>query len=1079
VGNSETLAVTLEALSRRRSGDPCIAHNPATAQRGKNRIRFSTCRHIQAMLATAVLAGSAHGARAVVWNDSSSGGTVTSSTGLTDQAGVYANTGVFLNSAGYYGTATYLANGWVLCCRHVVEYDSNYGVITAPTNMTFENNSAYYGTAVVAMPFSSECTLTHLVTTPSNVTQLSSSVIFTGSAATGTIVQVGGFGLNGVIGGTATNNETFHRAYNVISGVSGSALSITLADNSNLDAQSLLMGGIDSGDSGSPLLILNGANSGASNQANYQIAGVTATGQGNSIGNVDTFEPTSQFATEIQNLVWGSGNSYKWSRGISGTFSWNNSTSNGDVTNGNNWNSSLSQTFPIGAGDLVDLSSSMGASIQTIHLDQNISLGELTIGDTTASSTGIQTLAAGGSYTLTFSNPSMALLTHTPDGNADVISAPIVLAGSGLLQSYGSSNTALSLSGGLTSGLSSGTQTLENVTGPLVVSGVIGDGTAGGHMGVTVDAGTLTLSATNSYSGATNINGGNLQLGAGATLGNNASTNTISLGGGILELLSGIKALGSNQAITLTANSTIQTDSGSTLTIPTAVTTGGNTLTASGAGSATFTASITGTGGVTQSGTGTATLAATSTYSGATTVTGGTLAISGALANSAVNVSGGTLRLSAANAITQNTLTFSGGALSESAMNDISGSAAIVVQSNLTLTGSDNFTGTTTINAGTNVVLTITSATGAGNGGELSAATGATTPTINLHINGGGTIAMNNGFGGNSAITTTINVDNNGSGANGVIQLNGATSNYGGGDTLNVTGGDGYSLYINHITNTAGASAVTTTLNPTTANLSIGTLTGGSLSGNSYTLGGTSTGNAITNLYNGSSATAVIKSGTSTWAISGSETCSGTTVINGGTLLINGNASAATGAVTVNAGGALGGSGTLGGATTISASGTLSPGSSLGVLTFSNSTGNTLTLASGSASIFGISGTTRGTQYDGVNISTTTGTPLTCGGALTAVFAAAPGLGSTTYDLFQFTAMPSGSFNSVTMAGLFNLPLTDIDNVWAGTSGNDSFTFTQATGDLVVTAVPEPSSAALFAVTTLALLPRRHRRARV
>jgi fibronectin-binding autotransporter adhesin len=1025
----------------------------------------------------------------VVWNDSSAGGTVTSSTGLTDQAGVYANTGVFLNSAGYYGTATYLANGWVLCCRHVVENNGNYGVITAPTTMTFENNSAYYGTTIVAMPLSSECTLTHLVTTPSNVTQLSSSIIYTGSVTTGTIVQVGGFGQNGVIGGTAVNNETFHRAYNVISGVNGSTLSITRADNASLDAQGLLMGGIDFGDSGGPLMILNGANNGASNQSNYQIAGVTADGGGTTLGTVDTFEATSQFATEIKNLVWGSGNAYKWSRGVAGTFSWNNSTAaNGDVTNGNNWNSFLAQTFPIGAGDLVDLSSNMGANIQTIHLDQNISLGELTIGDTSAGSTGIQTLAAGGSYTLTFSNGSMALLTHTPNGNADVISAPIVLAGSGLLQSYGSSSKALTLSGGLTSGLSSGTQTLENVTGPLVVSGVIGDGAAGGHMGVTVDAGTLTLSAANTYSAATNINGGNLQLGAGATLGNNASTNTISLGGGTLELLSGSTVLGSNQAIALTASSGIQADSASTLTVPTTVATGGNILTAGGAGTVSFTAAITGTGGMTQSGTGVTTLASTSSYTGATTVTGGTLAVSGALGNSAVTVSGGTLSLLAANAITKNTLTFSGGALSEAATNDISGSAAIVVQSNFTLAGSDNYTGTTTINAGTNVALTITSATGAGNGGELSVATGATTPTINLHINGGGTIAMNNGFGGDSAITSTINVDNNGSGTNGVIQLNGATSNYGGGDTLNVTGGHGYGLYINNITNTAGASAVTTTFNPTTANLSIGTLTGGSLSGNSYTLAGTSTGNAITNLFNGSSATSVIKSGTSTWVLSGSATYGGTTIINGGTLLFNGDASSATGNVTVNSNGTLGGTGTIGGATTVGSGGKLSPGSSLGVLTFSKlSTGPVLTLTSGSlvpavpgsASVFEIAGPARGSQYDGIDITDPTGTVLTYGGSLTALFTATPGLGVTTYDLFNFASNGSaGNFDSVTMAGLYNASLTNLGGDWTGASGTTAFSFSQATGDLTVTVVPEPNSHGLLALVAAGTALRRPRKPR-
>ena len=111
--------------------------------------------------------------------------------------------------------------------------------------------------------------------------------------------------------------------------------------------------------------------------------------------------------------------------GIAGTFSWNNSTLNGDTTNGNNWNSSLAPTFAGSAGDVAKLGSGMGANNQTINLDQNITVGQLAIGNTNGG-TGIQTLAAGGAFKLTFdglSGPGMII--HNSGSRNDVISCAL------------------------------------------------------------------------------------------------------------------------------------------------------------------------------------------------------------------------------------------------------------------------------------------------------------------------------------------------------------------------------------------------------------------------------------------------------------------------------------------------------------------------------------------------------------------------------------------------------------------------------------------------------------------------------
>jgi autotransporter-associated beta strand protein len=116
-------------------------------------------------------------------------------------------------------------------------------------------------------------------------------------------------------------------------------------------------------------------------------------------------------------------------------------------------------------------------------------------------------------------------------------------------------------------------------------------------------AGTLTLSGTNTYTGATNINAGTLQLGNGSTTGS----------------LSTSSAIVNNSNLTINrSNAVVQgTDFSS--------------------------AAITGTGSFTQAGTGKTTLNATNTYSGATTINSGTLEIagSGSINNSAVTLNGG------------------------------------------------------------------------------------------------------------------------------------------------------------------------------------------------------------------------------------------------------------------------------------------------------------------------------------------------------------------------------------------------------------------------------------------------------
>ena len=180
--------------------------------------------------------------------------------------------------------------------------------------------------------------------------------------------------------------------------------------------------------------------------------------------------------------------------------------------------------------------------------------------------------------------------------------------------------------------------------------------------------------------------------------------------------------------------------------------------------------------------------------------------------------------------------------------------------------------------------------------------------------------------------------------------------------------------------------------------------------------------------------------------LTATSTYTGPTVINGGALSVNG--SIAQSAVTVNAGGTLGGNGTVGN-TTVNG-GALAPGNSIGLLTVNGS----LSFTAAASYMVEISPT----NADRVNV---TGTATLGGATVNASFAAGTyvakqytilnatgGLGGSTFGSIVNTNLPQGFKSSLSYDGnnaYLNLALSFIAPPGSGLNGNQ-----QAVGNALV-----------------------------
>jgi autotransporter-associated beta strand protein len=694
---------------------------------------------------------------------------------------------------------------------------------------------------------------------------------------------------------------------------------------------------------------------------------------------------------------------------------------------------------------------------------------------------------------------------------ANVGTGTITLGG-GTLRYTPAGTTALTLTNASVVLTTATTSTLEIVDagGTVTVSGVIsGAGTLAKS-----GAGKLTLSnAANSHSGGVNLSGGTLNYGHIAALGTGSVTFT-----GIASLQAGVAGSFANQ---------ILINNGVTGTFDTQA----SSVTASGI--------ISGSGLLTKTGAGTLTLTnASNAHSGGLAINAGTVNYTqlAALGSGLVTFSGNaTLQAGIAGELT-NSIAIDTGVTGvfDTQANNVTLSGNITGQGQLFKKGSgilylsgsgSTFSGGLLIeNASTGIVGptaygVVLLADNAAGTGPLTIGN-ASTSTARFSLNGydqtvsalsSGSVGVRvleaNGTTGGAVSTLTVNqaIDtaytgflrdqNTGGGMLALVKT--------GGGLLDLSGAQTAGSYSGGLTVNGGTLGFANTQNVGTAGITLG---GGTLRhtplattvtlSNAVTLTDATTssvevvnsGSTVTfsNIISGSGA--FTKSGAGTVTLNGVNTYSGATVVSAGALNIGASGRTGTGAVTVQNGGVLHGTGVVQGSSftaqngaSIHAGATTAP-ESFGTLSFTPASGSGgFDFQSGSTVYLGLN---PGGVSDRLNFTGTGAQSLIFDGNLTVGPASFTPTTAETFNLLDWSGLGSVTFhsryNAASYSGFLfgngddNLGF-DLPDISGGTYAWDISSFT-TDGTISIVVVPEPSRMLLMLGGIASLLLRRRAR---
>ena len=472
--------------------------------------------------------------------------------------------------------------------------------------------------------------------------------------------------------------------------------------------------------------------------------------------------------------------------------------------------------------------------------------------------------------------------------------------------------TTLDLDGTITAGVIE----FNNSTKAYTISSTSFGGLGSGSL-IKNGTGSLTINTFNSYSGGTTFNGGTLNLNSDSALGSGLFT----IGAGSAKVLNN----GSGGDIFFSSNLTQNWADDFAFTGSNSLDLGTGAVTISGTG--TDRTLTVGTGstlsvgevksvahGLIKQGTGTLVLgsdgagAAASTLAGTLNIAAGTIQINRATGNNGdLTVAG----LTGTGTITNGAPVERWLFVNTAGVYDFTGTLANGGTGGLgfnkqgagavTLSGNLSYTGLTTVEGGT---LTIPVAnSGAGTSAQVTSGTlvmnhpaaFGTAATIRLAGNNVSTFDMATDGGDNAygivwGTTTNATIASNratpGAGINHTLSTLGIAGVGGGTITFtsgaNVTSGAGRITFTN--LGLSAGSVQTTALNPTTANVTVGPVSKVANTGLSQTLelGGTSLENEVTGVISngdGAAVISVIKSNSSTWTISNTNTYTGTTTV--------------------------------------------------------------------------------------------------------------------------------------------------------------------------------------------------------